>query len=131
MTSDLRATILVVDDNPANLLLTKTLLRASGYLVQEAADAEEALQSVRQTVPDLILMDIQLPGQDGLSATRRLKADPATASIRVVALSAHALAEEQAAAFAAGCDGYLTKPIDTRAFPGQIANLLDSGRTHR
>src|SRR5207302_9739257 len=102
-----------------------------GYPVLEAPHAEEQLHSVRQSLPDLVLMDIQLPGTDGLTATRQLKADPATASVRVIALSAHALAEEQAAALVAGCDGYLTKPIDTRAFPGQIANLLDTGRSGR
>jgi len=121
------ATILVVDDNPANLLLTKTLLHTSGYLVEEAMNAEQALLLVHASRPDLILMDIQLPGQDGLTATRQLKSDPATSSIPVIALSAHALADETAAALAAGCDGYLTKPIDTRAFPSQIAAVLDGG----
>ena len=90
-------------------------------------NAEQALLLVHASRPDLILMDIQLPGQDGLTATRQLKSDPATSSIPVIALSAHALADEKAAALAAGCDGYLTKPIDTRAFPGQIAAVLDGG----
>jgi CheY-like chemotaxis protein len=117
-------TVLVIDDNAANLLLTKTLLQANGYLVREAGNAEDGVRAATEAMPDLILMDIQLPGQDGLAATRALKADPATASIPVIALSAYALPAEKEAALAAGCNGYITKPIDTRAFPIEIARLL-------
>ncbi|MGH3628698.1 MAG: response regulator, partial [Sciscionella sp.] len=84
--------ILVVDDNPAGQLLVTTVLQLDGYQVEGAGSASEVLERLRIRTPDLILMDVQLPGQDGLSLTRQLKADPATASIRIVALTAYAMA---------------------------------------
>ena len=118
------ALVLVVEDNPANLVLTQALLRRAGHRVAGAGSATEATERLREALPDLILMDIQLPGEDGLSLTRRLKADPRTAAIPVVALTAHAMSGDSAEALAAGCSGYITKPIDTRAFPEQVGSFL-------
>ncbi|APR84186.1 two-component hybrid sensor and regulator [Minicystis rosea] len=116
--------ILVVDDNPANLELARVLLQSAGYEVRGAADAEQALGVLESFRPRLILMDIQLPGMDGLTLTRRLKADPATRSIRIVALIAYAMKSDEARARAAGCDGYISKPIDSEILLRQIAELL-------
>jgi CheY-like chemotaxis protein len=128
MTSEARAgmgqPILVVDDNPANLKLVRVLLTCEGYEVRVAADAEEALVVLRQFRPRLILMDLQLPGMDGLALTRRLKGDAATRSITVVALTAYAMKGDTQKALEAGCDGYITKPIDTRMLPRLIASYL-------
>jgi CheY-like chemotaxis protein len=116
--------ILIVDDNAVNLKLVKVLLVKEGYQVRTAGDAEEALKSIGALKPRLILMDIQLPGMDGLTLTRQLKNDPATKDIRVVALTAYAMKGDEEKARAAGCDGYVTKPIDTQTLPGQIAEYL-------
>ena len=116
--------ILVVDDNAANLKLARVLLQAEGYEVHVAADAEEALSVLAITRPRLVLMDIQLPGMDGLELTRRLKADPATKGIVILAMTAYAMKGDDEKALAAGCDGYITKPIDTRALPGVVARHL-------
>jgi len=116
--------ILVVDDNPANMKLVSDLLEWSGYQISKAMNAEQALEAIRQTKPDLILMDISLPGMDGLTLTRKLKADDATKRIRIVALTAFAMKGDEQKAFDAGCDGYITKPIDTRKLPDQIARVL-------
>lgn len=120
--------VLIVEDNPTNLMLVRALLRRSGYRAGEARSAEEALQRLREARPDLILMDVQLPGQDGLSLTRDLKANPATATIPIVALTAHAMSEDRGRILAAGCDGYVSKPIDTRAFAAQLDTLLEKRR---
>lgn len=120
----MNARILVVDDNPVNLKLASDLLESEGYAVDRAHDAEHALQTIRRRRPDLILMDVALPGLDGLSLTRRLKADTATRSIRVVALTAFAMKGDDQKAREAGCDGYIPKPIDTRKLPVQVAELL-------
>ena len=116
--------ILIVDDNPANLKLIGVLLRAEGYEVRGAADAEEAIETLAGFRPRLILMDLQLPGMDGLTLTRRLKADPGTHDITIVALTAFAMKGDEQKALDAGCDGYITKPIDTRRLPAEIARLL-------
>jgi CheY-like chemotaxis protein len=116
--------ILIVDDNPTNLKLVAVLLSAEGYEVRTAADAEEALAELARERPRLILMDLQLPGMDGLTLTRRLKADPATQDIPILALTAYAMKGDEQKARDAGCDAYITKPIDTRALPGQIARFL-------
>ncbi len=120
--------ILIVDDNPVNLKLARVLLVGEGYEVRTAEDAGEALAVLAEFHPSLILMDIQLPGVDGLEATRRLKADPATRDIIVVALTAYAMKGDHEKALAAGCDGYVAKPIDTRALPGVIASYLAARR---
>ena len=116
--------ILIVDDNATNLKLVAYLMRANGYVVDTALDAESAILSIRVNHPDVILMDIQLPGIDGLELTRRLKADPKTRDIVIVAVTAYAMKGDQAKALAAGCDDYITKPIDTRTLPETIAKHL-------
>lgn len=120
--------ILIVDDNPTNLKLVAYLVRANGYEVHTAIDADAALSAVRAFAPKLILMDLQLPGVDGLELTRRLKTDPETRGIVIVALTAFAMKGDQEKALAAGCDDYVTKPIDTRALPGLIARHLGVGK---
>jgi CheY-like chemotaxis protein len=118
------ARILIVDDNPVNLKLAASVLEFAGYQILEAGDAVQALDVIRQTPPDLILLDIALPGMDGLTLTRQLKADPATRHIPIVALTAFAMKGDDQKAKAAGCDGYITKPIDTRKFAEQVAEIL-------
>jgi len=113
--------ILVVDDNPANLKLVRVLLNAAGYEVRTAAAAEEVLQQLLDRRPRLILMDIQLPGMDGLTLTRRLKADPRFRDIPVIALTAYAMKGDDDKALASGCAGYITKPIDTHTFAEVVA----------
>ena len=117
-------TILIVDDNAANLKLARVLLQGEGYDVWTAADAEEAMRVLQTYTPRLILMDIQLPGMDGLELTRRLKADVATKDIVILALTAYAMKGDEDKARAAGCDGYIAKPIDVGSLPGVIAHHL-------
>ena len=112
--------ILVVEDNLANQMLAEAILQGHGYRVNLAASAPEALASIELERPDLILMDIQLPGQDGLSLTRQLKADPAQASIPVVAVTAHAMPNDRQLSLDAGCIGHITKPFSGEAFAAQI-----------
>jgi CheY-like chemotaxis protein len=116
---------LIVDDNPQNAKLLAFVLAKHGYLVNTAASAADALAAIAEQPPRLILMDLQLPGMDGLTLTRRLKADPATRAIVVIALTAYAMVGDDARARDAGCDGYITKPIDTRAVVQQIEAVLD------
>jgi len=116
--------ILIVDDNPANLKLIRVLLTGEGYQVYTAYDSQEALDAIAKKRPRLILMDLQLPGIDGLELTRRLKADPATKDISIVALTAYAMKGDEDKARAAGCEGYITKPIDTRTLPAMVARYL-------
>ena len=117
--------VLIVEDNPRNLKLVRDLLEHAGHATLEAATAEDGLELARAHAPDLVLMDVQLPGMDGVEALTRLRADPATERITVVALTAFAMADERARFAAAGFDGYLEKPISVREFPGQVAELLD------
>ena len=126
--------ILVVEDNPLNLELATDLLEASGFGVRSARTAEEGLRLAREVSPDLILMDVSLPGLDGLAATEALQADAANRHLTVIALTAHAMKGDEELARKAGCDGYLSKPIDTRAFAKQVAGFIaaaDSRRTER
>jgi CheY-like chemotaxis protein len=116
--------ILIVDDNPANLKLARVLLTTEGYQVRTAADAAEALTVLESFRPRLVLMDIQLPGMDGLELTRRLKADPATRGTIILALTAYAMKGDEEKVMAAGCDGYVSKPIDTRTLPDIITGYL-------
>jgi CheY-like chemotaxis protein len=116
--------ILIVDDNPTNLKLIRVLLTAEGYVVRVAGDAEEAMAVLAEFRPRLILMDLQLPGMDGLTLTRQLKSDPARRDIGILALTAYAMKGDKEKAREAGCDGYITKPIDTRSLPGEIARFL-------
>ena len=126
-TNPTAATILVVDDNPINLKLVSDLLMFEGYRVLKAEDGEEAAASVEAEPPDLILLDVDLPGIDGLTLTKRLKNDQRTADIVIVALTAFAMKADRERAMAAGCDAYVTKPIDTRGLPAQVAELLQRG----
>jgi len=118
-------TILIVEDSNLNRKLVETVLKPHGYRLLLAVDGEEAVQIAAREKPDLILMDIQLPTVSGYQATQIIKAHPETAHIPIVALTAHAMAGDRERAEAAGCDGYITKPIDTRAFPGQVRKYLD------
>jgi CheY-like chemotaxis protein len=118
------ARILIVDDNPVNLKLASSLLELEGYEVEQAVDAEQAQEMLRGDPPDLILMDIALPGMDGLSLTRKIKADERLKHIPVVALTAFAMKGDDEKAYAAGCEGYITKPIDTRELATQVAGIL-------
>lgn len=118
------ATILVVDDNPTNLKLVVNVLEFEGYTMIAARDAEEAQRILTEQMPDLILMDIQMPGMDGLTLTRLLKADPTYRHIRIAALTAFAMKGDEDKAMEAGCDGYVTKPISTRTLPSQVAEML-------
>jgi two-component system, cell cycle response regulator DivK len=118
--------ILIVDDNAVNLKLARVLLSKEGYEVRTAGNAEEALKVLEDFKPRLILMDLQLPGMDGLTLTRRLKQAPESRDILVVALTAYAMKGDEEKARAAGCDGYIAKPIDTQGFPGLIEGHLKS-----
>jgi CheY-like chemotaxis protein len=118
------ARILVVDDNPVNLRLVTMLLEQEAYAVDSVEDAEQALELLVHTVPDLILMDIALPGMDGLTLTRKLKADTRFKSVPIIALTAFAMKGDDQKAYQAGCDDYITKPIDTRQFLQRIAQWL-------
>jgi CheY-like chemotaxis protein len=123
--------ILVVDDNRTNLKLVSDVLEFEGHQILKAGDAEEAQVLIQRTAPDLILMDIALPGMDGLTLTRKLKADENTRHIIIAALTAFAMKGDDQKALAAGCDGYITKPIDTRRLPGQVAELLERRKGKR
>ena len=118
------ARILIVEDNRLNLELATELLKSSGYAVLQARSAEEGLRMAREQRPDLILMDVRLPGMDGLTAVRVLKNDPDTRPIPTVAMTAQAMRGDEEAARTAGFDAYVTKPIDTRALPHTVARLL-------
>ena len=124
------ATILVVDDNPTNLKLAADVLECAGYSVLRALHAEGALEILKSTKPQLILMDIQMPGMDGLTFTRLLKANPDYHGLRIVALTSFAMKGDEQKAYEAGCDGYLTKPIDTRKLPVVVAEVLQRNATH-
>jgi two-component system cell cycle response regulator DivK len=120
--------VLVVDDQAINLQLAKVLLTLEGYEVRTASDAEQARALLADGYrPRLILMDVQLPGMDGLELTQLLRADPALAGTTIIALTAYAMKGDEARMLAAGCDGYIAKPIDTRAFADQIAAALRTG----
>ncbi len=118
------ATVLVVEDNPINMTLAIFLLRSAGHTVLSANDAEAGLALAREQHPELILMDIQLPGMDGLEATGLLKGDSATSAIPVIALTALAMKGDEERIRAAGCDGYIAKPMRYREFLATIAAQL-------
>ena len=117
-------TILVIEDNALNMKLVKSLLGIGKYNVLAAEDAESGMQVARENHPDLILMDIQLPGMDGLTATKILKADHNVQAIPIVALTSHAMEGDDKKALAAGCDGYIAKPIDTKNFLATIGQYI-------
>jgi CheY-like chemotaxis protein len=115
------ARVLIVDDNPTNLKLVAYLVKAQGHDVDTAGDANAALAVIRARKPAVILMDLQLPGVDGLELTRRIKNDAATRDIAIIAVTAYAMKGDRERALEAGCDDYVSKPIDTRALPATIA----------
>ena len=118
--------ILVVDDNVDNRDLTQILLECDGFEVRMAENAAKALSVLGTYRPKLILMDVQMPGMDGLELTRKLRRDPALQDVIIVALSAYAMTAEKENARAAGCDGYITKPIDTRTFANSVRQYLNA-----
>lgn len=118
------ARILVIEDNPENMTLAVLLLRSAGHTVSSAIDAEIGLTMARAELPDLILMDVQLPGMDGLEATALLKGHEATRSIPVIALTALAMKGDEERIRAAGCDGYIAKPMSVHGFLATVAATL-------
>ena len=121
--------ILLVEDNAANMTLATFLLQSAGYEVISATDAETGVGLARMKKPALILMDIQLPGIDGLQATAQLRADESTRDIPVIALTALAMKGDEARILAAGCDGYIAKPLDYKAFLATVAEYLSRPST--
>ena len=122
----LRNKILVIEDNPSSLELSTLVLRGQGFKVDTASDGQEGLQMAKAHPYDLILMDIQLPGIDGLTVTRLLKADPRTARTPIVALSARAMLGDEREALEAGCSGYITKPIEVKSFLNTVTEYLEA-----
>lgn len=120
--------VLIVEDNPANLLLARAMLERTGCQVIEARSADEARRSLQRVTPDVILMDVGLPGQDGLSLTRELKAMAETAVIPIVALTAHAMQRDRDRALAAGCDGYLSKPYTLQQLRDEITRVVQAAQ---
>lgn len=120
--------ILVIEDNAFNMELTTDLLEEAGYIVIQAVTGEQGVELAMVELPDLILMDIGLPGMDGTSATRILTRDERTRHIPVVALTAHAMKGDEEKAMAAGCAAYLIKPIDTREFAKSVGRLIEASK---
>jgi len=119
------ASVVIIEDNERNMRLMRLLLRPQGYTLHEATSGQEALDLLRVIVPDIILVDIQLPDIDGLEITRRLRQDTRFAATPIVALTAYAMPGDRELFLRAGCSGYVAKPIDTRVFPSIIAAYLD------
>jgi two-component system, cell cycle response regulator DivK len=118
------STVLIIEDNPRNLRLVRDVLNVKGFPTLEADNAEDGLALARSEQPDLVLMDVQLPGMDGVEALRCLRRDPRTADIRVLAVTAFAMKDDRDRFLAAGFDGYLEKPIDVRRLPETVAEML-------
>ena len=118
-------TVLIIEDNELNMKLVRSMLQLGHYQVLEAWDAETGIQLAREHLPDLILMDIQLPGMDGLQATRIIRKDPILSAIPVMALTSYAMQGDEQKAISAGCTGYIAKPIDTRNFLDNLAGYLE------
>ncbi len=116
--------ILVIEDSPLSMELVTDLLEINGYKVLQAIEARTGIDIAVRVHPDLILMDVQLPGMDGLELTRRLRRDPALGGVQIVALTAYAMKGDAENAFSAGCNGYITKPIDTRTFVNTVSGYL-------
>jgi len=119
--------ILIVEDNPANMKLVSNILAKAGYETLEATDAETGIQLAGNKLPNLILMDIQLPGMDGLTATRLLKSNQDTRDIKIIALTAFAMKGDEEKMLSAGCDGYIPKPIRYKEFLETVKTFLSSG----
>jgi len=123
--------ILIIEDNLLNLELTRDLLMANGFVVSSAKTGEEGLRAAQVNLPDLVLMDWGLPGMDGLSTTKELRANPATRHLTVIGLTARAMKGDQEIALQAGCDGYLTKPIDSRTLVQTINQFIASAKLRK
>jgi CheY-like chemotaxis protein len=123
--------ILVIEDNPLNLELVRDILIAEGYEVIEAGDGTSGIEIAQLERPDLILMDLQLPGMDGLETTRRIRADRQMASVPILAVTAHAMKGDEQRALAAGCTGFVAKPIRVREFATAVARALKRERSVR
>ena len=119
--------ILVIEDQEDNRAILRDLLTSAGFSVLEAVNGAEGVTKARSELPDLILMDIQMPVMDGYEATRRIKADAATASIPIIAVTSYALSGDEARAREAGCNGYVAKPFSPRQLLGQVRGFLDKG----
>jgi len=120
--------ILVVEDNPIHARLIEMTLRAKGYSLLQATDGEQALAIAKRERPDLILMDLNLPKMTGFEVTRKLRQTPGLSQIPIIALTAYAMKGDRERVIESGCDGYLTKPIDTRQLPGVVAEMLRRGK---
>ena len=120
--------VLIVEDNPVNLRLAQFLLEKRGFSVCKATTGAECLTEMTRELPDIVLMDIQLPGEDGLAVTRKIRSDPRMAAVVVVALTAHAMAGDREKILAAGCDGYIAKPVDPQGLPSEVSRYLKQGR---
>lgn len=118
--------ILIAEDNDFNLRVVELVLRAHGYETIAALDGQQAVELAKKEKPDLVLMDLQMPTMDGITATKIIKGDEETHDIPVVALTAHAMEDDERKALAAGCDGYITKPVDTRLLPRQLESFMKS-----
>ena len=116
--------VLVIEDNELNMKLVRSLLKIGNYEILEAEDAETGMELMRKHRPDLVLMDVQLPGMSGLRATRIIKGDPAIKDIPVVALTSYAMQGDEEVATEAGCTGYITKPIDTKEFLDNLKQYI-------
>ena len=125
--ADASKTVLLVEDNEDNRTVYRTILEHFGYRVVEARNGEDGIRMARENRPDLILMDISIPIIDGWEATQVLKHDPATSSIPIIALTAHALASDREKAMEVGCDGYLAKPCEPRAVVAEVQRFLGRG----
>ncbi|MCH8836936.1 MAG: response regulator [Candidatus Marinimicrobia bacterium] len=123
--------ILIIEDTQMNMELATDLLEVAGYKVLQAETAETGIEMARTEAPDLILMDIGLPRMDGLTATGILRQDPLTKDIPIIALTSHAMKGDRKRTMAAGCSGYITKPIDTREFPKLVGHFLESSARGR
>ena len=119
--------VLIVEDNPMNMRLIEMILKSDDYVLLKATDGEEALAIAAIDHPDLILMDIRLPKVNGLEVAKRLKKNPALSHTTIIALTAHAMKGDEEKAIEAGCDSYVSKPIDTRQLPRLVASMLSPG----
>ena len=124
----LPALVLIVEDNPRNLKLVRDLLDYAGYRTLGVSNAEDGIELARAHRPDLVLMDVQLPGMDGVEALSRLRAEPGGGEIPIVALTAFAMKDDRERFLAAGFDAYIEKPLNVREFPEQVSAIL--GRHH-